>query len=811
MLDDIRHALRSLAHRPGFTAVTVLTVAVAMAATAAIFSVLKPVALSPLPWPDPSRLVTVDVKSSRGFYISTSVPNYRDWGARARSFETWSAVTGWSMTLTGRGRPEVLPARAVLGDFFRTLRVTPALGRVFSGPEAEPGAEPVAVLGYAFWKTRLAADSGIVGQSLILDRKPYVVIGVLPESFGYPTTSIAIYFPLGTVADLPWTARGSSFGSRILARLKPGVPVDVARDDLARAGREVQEAEGRPVGQPELRPLDDYLLGSARGPAWILMAGVTFVLLIAVANVANLMLARGEDRRRELAVRAALGAAPGAVLRAVLAESLVVSLAGGVAGLALSVAAVRAILPLIPADAPQMIRDNVRVDWVVAGFTLLLAAGTGIAFGLVPAWRASRTDPNRDLREGTRGSSAGGHRLRSGLVVAEVALALVLLIGAGLMVRTMDQLDRTDKGFVAEGVLTGRVAMEQARYPDKERWRAFYAELLPRLASIRGVEGAAAALLIPLADRSWEQGILPDGVPVEDERRESVLYNMVTPSYFEVMRVPIVRGRAFTDQDREGSLPVAMIDETMAAKFWPGEDPIGKRVTFERMSNDSHAPTSPPFYRTVVGVTRNLRHYEVAVPSRIQVYVPVAQSHLTWGQSLNLILRTDVPPASITGDLERTVAATDPELPLTGVRPLADYVENDMAGRNVVRVLLSVFSAMALALAAVGIFGVMSYSVLQRTREIGIRMALGADRTRVLRWVAIGGLRLSAAGIVIGLGAAAGLTRLMRTLLYQVRPLEPGLYAALAAVLLVVAVAAACIPARRATRVNPVVVLNQEG
>ena len=803
----MRFALRSLARHPGFTTVGALTIALAVAGNTAIFAVVKALVLDPLPFEDPGALVTLDVRSARGFLISNSIPNYRDWG-RSSAFQSHSASAGWGMTLTGRDPAQVVTQQAVLGDFFSALGFTPFLGRLFTAAEAKPGAEATLVLGYSFWRRYLGGDPGIVGQTLVLDQRPHMVIGVLPEGVGYPSAAVEAYIPMGSIPGLPWEDRGSSFGTRALARLAPGVTPQAAQQDLDRITANIEAQEGQAVAHPELRTLTDFYVRDLKRQAWVLMAAVGFVLLIAVANVGSLVLARGEDRRREIAVRAALGARQRELMRLLVSESLALSFLGGLLGVALALGAVRALIPLLPPEIPQLLRDRIAVDSGVLLFTVAITTIAGLLFGAVPALRTAGLELAPELREGTRGSSSR-QGLRSALVVTEVALSLVLLIGAGLMLKSLQNLRHTDKGFDPGNVLTARTGLPDARYPTKESWLGFFDRLLPRAASLPGVRTAALSLLLPLSNRSWEMGILPDNVPFDPTRRESVLYNIVSIDYFTAMDIPLLKGRGFTDADRDRAPLVAIIDETMANKFWPGEDPIGKRVTWEDAEGSTQA-TPIPVYRTVVGVVKNIRHYELTNPSRIQVYVPLHQTLRVSGTSLHVILRTDLDPTSLATPLRRELAALDPDVPLVAVRPLAEYVDGDLAASRVMGVLLATFGGVALLLAGVGIFGLVSYSVAQRSREIGIRMALGAGTGDVLGWIARLGLGLSGTGVVVGVLAAAGLTRLMRTLLYGVSPLDPVLYAGLATLLIGVALLATYLPARRAARTDPAAVLKQE-
>jgi putative ABC transport system permease protein len=804
-LSDLRVAVRSLARRPGLSGVAVGTIAIAIAANTAIFSVVNGALLRPLPLPDASRLVTMDVRAHTGFLISLSIPNYRDWRDRSRSFDAFSASSGWGFVLTGRGPARVLSGYVVVGDYFAMFGMRPLVGRVPTAAEAPAhgGGERQVVLGHAFWQEQFGGDRAVVGQSLTLNGDPYLVAGVLPPGVGFPEPEAEFYVPMTADPTLPWDDRSSSFGTRAFARLAPGVTIEEAARDLERVGRELRAEAGDDVAQPEVRSLASYYVSDAGRQIWILMGAVGFVLLIAVANVGNLLLARAEDRQRELAVRSALGAGRGRITRLLLTEALVLAVAGGLLGAGLAYAAVGGIVGMLPEDFPALLRGQVRVDLVVLGFAILLALLSGVVFGLVPAFRAGRAGVPGSLGSGLR-STAGGGALRAALVVGEVALALVLLVGAGLMVRSLGALSRVDKGFDARGVMSGAVAISDLRYPDRERWRAFYAGLHEQARRIPGVEAAALALLLPLSQRSWELRVHPAGVPVQRETGQSVLYNVVSPEYFEALRVPILRGRGFGDTDRDGGAPVAIIDETMAERFWPGEDPIGRQITFEEDT------AGAPVYRTVVGVAANVRHYELREPSRIQVYVPFAQTGRRWGMSLRVLLRSSAEPATLVAPLRDVVTRLDPEAPLFATRALDEFVAGAMAADRVMTRLLTGFGAGALGLAALGIFGVMSYAVTRRTREIGIRMALGAATTDVLRWVGGQAMALTLGGVAIGLAASVGLTRLLRGLLFDVSPLDPVILGGVSTLLAGVALLAAYLPARRATRVDPVAALNSE-
>jgi len=805
---DLRIAVRNLLRRPGFAAVAIGTIGLAVAANTTMFSLVDGVLLRPLPFADPERLVTFDNRASTGFLVSLSIPNYRDWRGRNRSFDRFGAWAGWGFVLTGRGPAEQVSATAVLGDLFATLGIRAAMGRVPGAEETAPGGEATVVLSHGFWRQRLGGDSSAIGQTLVLDGRPHVITGVLPEGVAYPDPEVQLYVPMGSIPGLPFDDRDSGFGTQAIARLAPGVSLALARSDMARVGRELREQYATSATQPEVRSLNGFYVGDARRPLLILMGAVGFVLLVAVANVGNLMLARGEDRRHELAVRTALGARGASVARLLLTEALVIVTAGGAIGTGLALVALRAVVPRLPAEIPPILAAQIGVDGGVLLFSLLVSLVAGLAFGLTPALRAARTDPHHAMRAGARASGPGQARLRSALVVAEVGLSLVLLVGAALMLKSLNALQRVEKGFNATGVLTGAVAPSDGRTSDRQSWLAYYDEVLARTRALPGVRQGALLLLVPLSNRSWELGLHPEGVPVERETRASVLYNVVTPEYFDVFEVPLLRGRNFNATDREGTPLVAIVDETMAERYWPGLDPIGKRITFE---TELGAEGGPPVYREIVGVVPNLRHYELQTPSRIQVYVPFHQTFRRGGMTMRIALRTDVPPDRLVEPVRRAVAAMDPDAPFYAVQTMEDFMGRAL-GRSVsLSRVLAGFGVAALGLAGLGVFGVMSYAVARRRREIGIRIALGARGDDVVRWMGARMFRLVALGTVLGLVAAALLSGLLGRLLFEVKPLDPAVYTAMTLTLLAVALVATWVPARRGTRVDPVIVLKEEG
>ncbi|MGB5673654.1 MAG: ADOP family duplicated permease, partial [Gemmatimonadota bacterium] len=537
-----------------------------------------------------------------------------------------------------------------------------------------------------------------------------------------------------------------------------------------------------------------------------------FVLLIACANVASLLLARGESRRRETALRTALGAGQGRMIRQFMTESVVLGLAGGLLGLALAWIGIRLLVPMLPADIPSVMQGNIGMDLNVLLFTFAVAALAGLLFGIAPAIRAARPDLNSELKEGSRGSvGKGRQRLRSGLVIGEVALSLVLLIGAGLMIQSLGQLQKVDKGFEPENVFTARVQLPQIRYEDQAAAWGFFQEFIERVEALPGATSASLSQIVPLQGNSWENFIFPEGVEFEQENGRSVLYHMITPDHFETLGISIIQGRGFNLADREGNERVIVVDERMAEQFWPGEDPIGKRVTYETEEvPDDFEGDAPRLWRTVIGVAQNTRHYELESPSRVQMYVPIQQSGRGWTTSMYVLVKTPGDPLLMTDQVRRELSLMDSDVPLTDIETMEGYVDQALAGSRAMGRLLTVFSAVALFLSAIGIFGVMSFSVVQRLREIGIRMALGAKAGDVVRMVSRQGLNLTLIGVALGLVAAFGLTRLMASILYGVSPADPLTFGAVALFLVGVSFLATWIPAQRATRVDPVIVLREE-
>jgi len=799
---EVLVAARGLRRSPAFAVIAIGTLSLGIGVTTAIFGVLSGVLLRPLPYEDPDELVTIDATAPQGYGMSISIPNLRDWRERTRAFSAVGAEAAWNVTMTSEQGAEVIGARLVAGDFFGVLGTDAAIGRVFGAEQSERGAATEVVLGHAFWQQRFGGDRGKIGRSITLDGRPVTVVGVMPAGFAYPEPDAALYFPLSFLsATLPWDDRGSGFGLRAIARLAPGATLASAQQDMDRVMRGIEEEAGRPIATTQVLSLADFTIGSARGRIWLLMIAAGFVLLIAVVNVANLLLARSESRRQEVAVRAALGAGRSALARQLLAEGVTLSFAGALLGLAVAVGGVSLIRRFVP--LPPLLAHRVAIDVPTLLFTIAVSTLVGMAFGLIPAFHGGGTGWAATLRAaGRMTEDRGRQRLRSAFVVAEVAAAMVLAVGAGLVVSSLRRLEATDAGFNARNVLTARVRGPRAA-PDAARWRGFYDEILQRVRAQPGVLDAAATLIVPLANRSWELLVQPEGQPFDGHTGESVLYNIVSPEYFSTMALPILRGRNFDDGDRDGGVPVAIIDETMAAKFWPGEDAIGKRIAFEEAETSTES-NPVGVYRTVVGVVPNVRHYDLRHASRIQVWVPLNQSLRIWGTSLFVALRTAGDPAAFAKPLQDIVQSIDRDVPLSDVRTIRQYVSSDLEPDRALTVLLSAFGGLALGLAAVGVFGVMTLVVAMRTREIGVRLAIGARPRQIMRLVLGRTLLLASTGTVLGLAAAMALSRLLASFLYEISPLDARIYIAAAACLIGMAGSAALLPALRATRIDPV-------
>jgi putative ABC transport system permease protein len=796
---DLRYSIRILTRSPAFSIAALLALALGTGANTAIFSVVHAVLLEPLPYPAPDRLVMLwqDMRARGGPAREWATPgNYFDWKAETPVFEHVAAIGGWAPALTGAGEPEQLVGAQVTATYFDVLGVPPLLGRAFLPEEDVPGAERVVVIAHDLWQRRLAGDPGVVGRTVTLDGEPHAVVGIMPPGFRPAVLAAAqIWRPRRMNAANP--SRGAVI-LRVVARLRADVSVDQARTRLASAAQRLERQYpdwNTKVGFVVER-LHDQVVGDVRPALLVLLGAVGFVLLIACANVANLLLARASSRTREIAVRLALGARRGRVIRQLLTESLVLAVAGGAAGLLVAFWGVDLLMAFVPAGGP--LNREVGLDVPVLIFTAVVTLLTGLAFGVAPALQTSRPDMAASLKEGGKhGASAGTRRLRRALVAAEVAVAITLLVGAGLLARSFVNLQGTYLGFDPAGVLVASVSPPSARYPEDPQRVAFYDRLIERAAALPGVRTAALTSIIPLAIGDSDMSFLIEGVPPPATGEDYPVgwYRIVSPGYFDTLRLPLARGRTFEESE---PAPVFVVNEAMVRKYWPAEDPLGRRIRLSR---------NGPWF-TLVGVVGDVRQRGARETPQPQMYFPYRQ--FIEPGAVVVALRTDGDPLALASSLRSAVREIDADLPVYGVARLDELVSGSVAQPRFVMLLVVVFAALALSLAAVGIYGVMSYTVVQRTGELGVRMALGASPGDLFRLLLGDALRVTAAGLAIGCGAALLLGRTMRGLLFGVSSADPLTFAATTAFLLGVALLASYLPARRATRVDPLLALRTE-
>jgi putative ABC transport system permease protein len=807
---DLRFGLRALRRNPGFTLGAILVLALGIGANTAIFSIVNAVLLRPLPYDDASRLMQVwhvpPAKSFPGLTLfDVSPANYLDWKAQSTSFEAMSVYGGRSLTFGGTDRPEVVPAAAVPPEFFAVLRARPLLGRTFSADEDGPDAH-VILLGYKLWRDRFGSDPSVVGRDISVNSQRYTVVGVMPEKFLLPSFARA-WVPLGW-SDAERAVRGNH-NYMVIARLKPGVQIQQARAELGALSThlEQQYPEDDKGWGATLIPLRDELVGDVRTALLVLLGAVAFVLLIACANVANLVLARTLARGKEMAIRNALGASRVVLLRHILAETMLLSVLGGVLGLLLARFGVDVSMKLLADRLPRFV--EVTLDSQVLGFTLLLSIAAGVLAGLVPSLRFSRVDVNEVLKQGTRGTSDSGGKTRNLLVVCEVALSLVLLIGAGLMMRTLGELRNVRPGFDSSNVLTVNVAVPRDRFHSPSSQVSFFQETLQRVRAVPGVEEVGAIDALPLNGQGGShQPFSIEGrpvLPMADQPEVDV--RLISPRYLRAMRVPIIRGRDFAESDAAGRPGVALISEALARRFWPNEDPLGKHLTLTFF---------PGIPREVVGIVGDVkvdslnetRPVDTIYVAANQVTAPTGQTWKSFG--LTLTVRTKSDPHNAISAVTESIHQVGPDIPVTDVLSMDDVIAQSMSPQRFNLLLLAAFAGLALLLAAVGIYGVLSYTVRRRVREIGIRMALGASHSDVLRLVVGDGMKPILTGVGIGLVAALALSRLVASLVFGVRPTDPLTFTAVALLLVVVGIVANTLPAYRATRVEPVRTLREE-
>lgn len=805
MFHGIRLAARSLARQPAATTLQLATIAAGVGGLAAVLAVVLAVAVRGLPFDEPQRLVSIEVTSSRGFSISNSMPNYRDWRDRNRTLAAVAGHAGWNFRLVHDDRSEVLDGAAVVGDLLGVLRVQPALGRAFTASETDPGSPPLVLLSHSLWQRAYGAEPGVIGSTMNLGGTPHTIIGVLPAGFAFPRTEPAVMVNMGSIAGLPWNDRNSSFGTRMYGRLRDGVTLAAAGADIERVGAEVKAEYGPLTALPSVLSLSDDLLADRDRQLYILLGAVAIVMLIAMANAGGLMLARAADRRRDAAVRMALGGTRSDLRHQFVLENGLLALAGGACGLVLAVLLLRLLVPMLPDDLPQSLLSRIAIDLPT---TLMVLAGClagGALFGLLAVRQAAPPGLLDAIRGGTASIVAPRTRARSALLVGEVALSVVLAIGSGLLLTSFYKLRTIDKGFEDGGVLMGRVTPTPGVNPTREQWVAYYDRLISQAAAIPGVSSAAASLTLPLTRRSWELRIQPFGATEAIESGPSVQYNMVSNDFFTALSVPFVSGRAFSDQDRDGSQPVAIIDESMARQFWPGQDPIGQRITIGELGADSALA-----YRTVVGVVSNVRHYTLREPARIQVYVPIQQSLNRWGNALTLIVKGNVPPGTLMTPMREAVQANDPGASLWSVFPLAHFVNESISVERTLGVITIWLAGVAALVTAVGLFALVTYTVSQRRREVALRLALGATPASVVGLITWSGTSMALLGVAIGAVGAAAASRVLTSVLFGVTALDPMVYLACGLTIVMVTVIASLAPALAARRMAPSAVLRED-
>jgi putative ABC transport system permease protein len=785
---------------PGLTSVAVLSLALGIGAISTIFSFVNGIMLRPLPYPGSERLVLLDETAlKRGITsMGVSFPNFLDWREQTQTLEDIACYQSGGFAIAGGAEPEQIRGEFITHGLFEILGVLPIQGRTFTADEDQPDHDQVVILSYGLWQRRFGSDPRVIGQTVLLNNRSRTVIGVMPKGFQFPEVA-ELWAPLALTPKL-WTR--NDHGLQAIARLKPGVTIEQAQTEISQIASNIEQQnpvtnEGMSVGLTSLRA---GLVGDYKKALLILLGVVGFVLLIACVNVANLLLARATARQKEIAIRAALGANRRRIFRQLLTESLLLGLISGVIGLVLALWGMDLLLAAIPIDIPFWMKFD--LDGRVLGFTALCSLLTGFVFGTMPALEASNPDLNETLKEGGRGSGGGArHRLRSALVVAEIALSLVLLVGAGLMMRSFMSLQHVDAGLNPNGVLTMNVALPGAKYRPPEKRLAFFQQLLERVRAVPGVESAGAVSDLPLSGDSWGRSLTVEGRPVVSVGEAPMINHcVISPNYFGAMGIPILSGRDFSETDTKESPKVTIIDERLAREYWPDADPLGKRIRFG-------PPEGNEPWHTIVGVVREVRHARLDASTRMSVYLTFPQ--MTIG-GMSLAIRTAGRPENLIAAVRNQVRELDPDLPVTRIMLMTEVISRSVWQPRLYTALFGVFAVVALILATVGIYGVMSYSVTQRSREIGLRMALGAQRQDVLRLVVGQGIVLAAIGVGVGLVTAIAMTRLMSSLLFGVTATDPITFAAVSVLLTGVALGACFIPARRAAKVDPMVALRYE-
>ncbi|MDQ3119688.1 MAG: ABC transporter permease [Verrucomicrobiota bacterium] len=808
-ITDLRYAVRMLLKSPGFTLIAVVALALGIGANTAIFSVVNAVLLRPLPYKAPEELVWLwgtnpqnDIKQETASY-----PDFNDWRQQAQSFNGMAGFASSAPILGGtEGEPERLRAGVAIGDLFSVLGVEPALGRKFLPEENEEGKHRVVLLSHALWQRRFGGDPGIVSRQVMINNNQHTIVGVLPAAFQDPLPGEAqrleMWLPLSVTANMKQARRGDFLN--VVARLKPGTTRQQAEAEMTgiTAQLEKQYPNTNTGWGIIVQSMHETITGDVRPALLVLLGAVSVLLLIACANVANLLLARATARQREIAIRAALGASRGRIIGQLLTENVLLSLCGGVLGLLFAYWGMDALLALNPGNIPRL--DSIGIDRAVLLFTIGVSLVTGLVFGLAPALTVSKPQFNDTLKDGGRGGMEGGtaRRLRSGLAVAEIALSFVLLVGAGLLIRSFLQLQDVNPGFSADHLLTVNLSLPAAKYPENQQVVNLYDQLLARLAVQPGVQSATVTTALPLAGGSEYAAFTVEGrIPARTDRQPDAESRIVGPDYFRALQIPLRKGRLLEERDATGAPDVVVINETMTRKYFGGDDPIGKRITF----GDAQAADAEWF--TVVGIAGDVRGSSLNAEPYAQVYGSYRQSPR---RAMTVVLRTAGEPLALAAIVRQQVAALDPQQPLYNMRTAEQVLAASIARPRFNMLLIALLAGIALVLAGIGVYGVISYSVTQRTRELGVRMALGASAGNVLKLVVGEGMFLAGIGIAIGIAAAIGVSRIMASLLYGVTATDPFTFVSLALLLAAIAFVACYIPARRATKVDPMVALRYE-
>ena len=796
LLQDIIYGFRWLRTHSAFALLSVVMLAAGIGVNTAMFSVIHTVLISPLPFPEADRLVWMNETGEEVANRWVSYPNFQDWRMRNQSFEGMSLFRGWAVNMSGVGETESLDARMVTSDYFRVMRFAPVVGRDFAEEDDKPGAPAVTIISYSLWQQRFGADPNVVGRSINLDDRPYTIIGVMRPDFkhhGPPPLWLL-------VGPMNWNNRDVRIGGNVIARLKPGVSIEQARADMNRISQDLAReypSENAGASKVNVLSLQDSITGDVRWALQLLFGAVALVLVIACANVANLQLARAASRRRELAVRAALGASRWRIARQLLVESLMLSLAGGAVGLLIAWWGITLLSKVEHYTVPRM--QFLTLNYQVLAFNLGISLLTGILFGMVPAFRFSKVTLHDNLKDNSITSTERhGKRMRSALVISEVALSVALLVGAGLLVKSLFRLVNSNLGFDPQNVLTMELRPSRNRYRENAPFQAVLREVLQRTKAQPGVASVAMSNSLPGIEDGWQNDIFPEGhEPLKPGEMINVDWSIVTPDYFRTMNVPLLRGRSFTEEEVENSRRVVLVDENLAHRFWPNDNALGKRI---RYNGDN--------WHEIVGVVKEVRAYGSQLEPRIKIYSPMGPV----GQRNRMlsVRSVNVDPETLAAAITREIHAVDKDMAVTEVSTLPDLLAREVSPRQFNTWLFAVLAALALVLALTGVYGVISYSVARRTHEVGIRMALGAGHHQVLRLFVSQGMKLIAIGLVTGLLGSLILTRLMSSLLFGVSTTDKTTFVVVSVGLLIVGLLACYVPARRATKVDPLVALRYE-